>query len=129
MLLAIHCGRLWREHQIDASRGQQLNVGGECSRVTPKIFARAKLRWIDENGHYHQIALLAASIDERQVPLMQGAHRRHHANRFTSSARIANVFSQLGGIGDHSWFWLCWSTHFRRRFYRIAASAAVISYN
>jgi len=58
----------------DAGR---IEVGRLAARIGAEILGRSKLLRVDENRRDYLIALGPGGSDERHMPLMQCAHRRH----------------------------------------------------
>src|ERR1044072_5531638 len=50
------------------------------ARVALQVFALAELRWVHEQARDHDLVLVARGAEEREVPLVEGAHRRDEAD-------------------------------------------------
>src|SRR5580765_2425566 len=55
--LAIHLFSRRREQNVDTFSFQKLTVAVERPRILGKVFSRAKLRWIDEEGDDYRVTL------------------------------------------------------------------------
>ena len=69
-------------NEVGAGCLEQLQVGFQIARITAQIGRIIKLRGIDEDAHHHPTALAAAAFDQRNVPLVQRAHRRNEAGEY-----------------------------------------------
>ena len=65
------------EQHVRAGAFGQLGVAQLVARVALEVGALVELRGVDEQRHDHHVALLACPADQREVALVQRAHRRH----------------------------------------------------
>ena len=98
-----------REQDVGAGRRGQLGVALLAARVALEVGALVELRRVDEQRHHHPVALRAGVTDQREVALVQGAHRGHQADRqlLTAGRRehraqpstVRTVFMRSGEVG------------------------------
>ena len=70
-----------REDDVDAVLGGERRVALEVARVRVEIGRLRELRRVDEDARDDEVALGAGGAEERGVPLVERAHRRHEADR------------------------------------------------
>ena len=79
----VHFRNCRRPQQIDAGVLQQLAVLRQLARIGIQILVFAELQRIDENRHRDAIGNLARVAHQRQMPVVQRAHRRHQCEGFS----------------------------------------------
>src|SRR5260370_148546 len=82
----IHLLGRWSKQQIHALAGQQVAVLFKRPRILGEIFVQPELQRIHEDGCGHEIAALSGRPSQRQVSLMERAHRWHQAECLSSSS-------------------------------------------
>ena len=73
----IHFVHRGDENKIGAGRPQHFEVGRLAARIGAKILGRSKLLRVDEDGSDHPRARPLRRFDQRDMPGMERAHRRH----------------------------------------------------
>jgi hypothetical protein len=68
------------EDQVGALLGQRGEVVVPGAGIAVEVLAGPELGRVDEHRHHDRRRALAGGPDERAVPLVQGAHRRHQRN-------------------------------------------------
>ena len=84
-----------REEEVDAGLGRDALVAGEVARVR-RGRAGLELRRVDEEARDDDVALRARGVEQRDVPRVQRAHRRHEPDRArpataSSAARSSRI--------------------------------------
>ncbi len=97
----VHRVRGRGEHQIDAPFATARQVVFEISRVAIKILFRSELQRIDEDGHRDEVGADLGSLDEREVPVVERAHRWHEPDAAGVGARIIASPPKFGRLADH----------------------------
>src|ERR1017187_3821042 len=69
------------KNTVDVKTMKDISILLQVARVTGKILAGTKLRGIDEEGHYHGVALLFGAANKALVPGVQCPHRRNQSQR------------------------------------------------
>ena len=82
------------QHGIDSLSRKQFQIFAQSAGIFGQIFRRRKLSWIDKNSGDDPVAINSRGFDQTQMPGMQRAHRRDHANFLTRHTPLANQFSQ-----------------------------------
>ena len=77
----VHLVHRGREYQVHARRLQFRQVRIHIARVRRKVFARRKLRGVNEYADRDRGILSPRPPNQRHMPLMQIAHRWHKAQR------------------------------------------------
>ena len=77
----IDIGDGWHPHDVDARPLTHRQIGWEGSRVPVEILARTELQWVDEDTGRDRHAVGSSHPEQRGVPGMQRAHRRHQTDR------------------------------------------------
>ena len=96
----IHFVHRGDENEIDAGRLQHFEVGRLAARIGAEILGRSKLLRVDEDRRDDPIAFGPGGLDERHMPLVQCAHRRHQTDPLVALAPKGDVLSQIGN-GAH----------------------------
>ena len=84
-----------RVDELDAGLSGEAQVALLVARVAVEILARPELGRVDEEAHDDQVALGAGGAQQREVALMEEAHRRHQANRAALAAHRSKRGSKL----------------------------------
>ena len=71
----------------------ELGVAGLVARVAGQVLAFRELGRVDEQAGDHELVLLARGPEEREVALVEGAHRRHQPE-------LAMAGKLVGAAGD-----------------------------
>src|SRR5262249_5475674 len=89
-----------KEKEIDRARLEQLAIARLVARVAPEVLARTELLRIDEDGNDDELrAVPARDVDQREMPFVKEAHRRHEADRGLGRQGVARFFDRVGD--DH----------------------------
>ena len=98
----IHGPSVGREDDRGAPVRDQPHVPLEVARIAVEILVRPELRRVDEHGHDHDVGALPRQVDEREVPLVEGAHRRDERDPPTrpQPRDRASAFLDRGGDQD-----------------------------
>src|SRR5204863_9248347 len=86
--LWIHLRRLGREDRSDAFARQQVGVAHEIAGIALEVLAGRELRRVHEDREHALSAALLDETREREVPLVQRAHRRHEAELASAAAEV-----------------------------------------
>ena len=70
-----------RVDEVGPGLGGQAQVALLVARVALEVLAGAELGRVDEEAHHDHVALGAGGAQQREVALVQVAHRRHQADR------------------------------------------------
>ena len=84
-----------RVDEVDAGLGGEPRVALLVARVALEVLAGAELGRVDEEAHDDHVALLAGGAQQREVPVVQEAHRRHQADRAALGAGRRQRRAQL----------------------------------
>ena len=85
-----------REEDVGAGLGGQRRVAGLVARVGGEVGGLVELRWVDEQRHDDLVAGRMGAADEREMALVQGAHRRDEADAAPGAARPVERGAELG---------------------------------
>ena len=88
-----------REDEVDASGRADLEVGVEGARVAREVLLGPELERVEEDRHDDVAVRLAGLVDQRRVPLVQGAHR-HDDGDVAVVERRPGLAQLLAGAGD-----------------------------
>ena len=92
-----------RVDEVDAGLAGEGEVAGLVARVAVEVLAGPELGRVDEQAHDDDVALGAGGAQEREVAVVQVAHRRHQADRATGGAGVGERVAQralAAGDGD-----------------------------
>jgi len=89
-----------REQEVGAGLARQLLVVLGGARVAAVVLLRAELQRIDERAHDHARCALAGVGDQRQVALVQAAHRLHQRDRLAGGAPLRHPLAHRLDAGD-----------------------------
>ena len=99
--LWVHLFAFGGEDEVDAARRSQSgDVGVEGARVGPEILVGGKLPRVDEDGDGDGVVVAPRELDEREVAVVQRAHRRHEPDRRPERARLPQR-APFGDRCDH----------------------------
>ena len=84
------------KRQIDPRRPQQIEVGRLGPRIGAEILVGGELLRIDEDGGDDPVALGPRRADQRHMPGVQGAHRRHQPDALARPAPPGELAPQIG---------------------------------
>ena len=93
-----------REHDVGAGRVELGDVGLEIARVSGEIFVGPELRGVDEDGGGDEAGAALGLAHQRQVSVVQRAHRRHEPDaqpRVASAGAGLEECPRLGEDPDH----------------------------
>jgi hypothetical protein len=79
---------------------QFFGIGRQSAWILRKVLGRTELHRIHENTRYHGRTLLPGLLDQRQVPLMQGAHSGNQADNAIFVALPAREFFHPGNSSN-----------------------------
>src|SRR5688572_5469969 len=85
----VHLARVWMKDEVRTVRLAEFQVGAQRPWVTGKIFFRAKLGRIDEDGHSNAALTarqLPSPVDQFGMPGVQRAHGWHQHDGRSSLA-------------------------------------------
>ena len=85
-----------REQHVGARLRSELGVALLIPRIAVEVAALVELRGVDEQRDDDHGAVLAGLLDQRQVTLVQRAHRRHEPDPRLFAAGRREGFAQLG---------------------------------
>ena len=75
-----------REDEVYAGLARELEIVSLVVRVALEVGSLRELGRVDEERHHHRVALRPCCAQEREVALVQGAHRRHDRDRAVASS-------------------------------------------
>ncbi len=75
-----------REQEVGARRCGQLAVAGLVAGVAVEVAALVELRRVHEQRDDDEIAVRARALDQREMPVVQRAHRRHEPDPQAAAA-------------------------------------------
>ena len=84
-----------RVDEVDAGLGGEPRVALLVARVAVEVLAVAELGRVDEEAHDDDVALLAGGAQQREMALVQEAHRRHQPDRAALGAGGRQRSAQL----------------------------------
>ena len=87
--------------EVHAGRLQHREIGRLAARIGGEILIGSELLRIDEDRRDDAAAIGSGSLHERQVPLVQRAHRRHQADPIVTLAPKREPPSQIGNGSRH----------------------------
>jgi len=99
----IHLGDIRREHEVAAGGGELLAVGREGAWIAFKVFASAELQRIDEDARNYRAPAPLRQLDQRHMPGVQVAHRRHEGGAGFSGERGAQVGGGMQDLHQNAW--------------------------
>ena len=76
----VHFGRGRDEGEVGARLGEAREVGLLGAGIAGQVLAGRELRRVDEDRDKDAVGLPPRAVDEGDVPVMQGAHRRDQGN-------------------------------------------------
>ena len=88
---AIQLIGLRREQEVHAARFRQSRVAVAVARIAREVLVRTELQRIDEQAHDDAAGALARAIDQREMPFVERAHRRHERDARAAAARSASA--------------------------------------
>ena len=91
----IHVRLSWSEHEVDAPRGGEPGVVIESARIAREVFGRAELQRIHEDAHDDDVGNAFGFVDQSEMSLVEGAHRRHERDALALRAHIGNYVPHL----------------------------------
>ena len=101
----VDLGDIGGEDEVGAGFGSEAQIVLLVTRVATEVLAGAELGRVDEEAHHHQVAFGVGGVDQREVALVQVAHRRHQADRLAGAAGVGEGRAKLGlgaqGGGGH----------------------------
>ena len=86
--LGIHHPYRRRKQQVGAFGRKHRGIAFQRARIIVEILSRTKLQRIDEDTGHHPVGDLVRGFDQRQVPGVQIAHRRHEGYIASSPPRF-----------------------------------------
>ncbi len=84
-----------RVDEVDAGLGGEAQIALLVARVAVEILFGAELGGVDEEAHDDEVTLGAGGAQQREVALVQEAHRRDQADRLPSRRAGAKRGSKL----------------------------------
>src|SRR5271156_4998709 len=96
----VHCSRLRREDDVDRHRLEHRAVALEVARIAREVLAGSKLGRIDEYRRDQDRRLATAFAHQRQMAVVQKAHRRHQRDSLAIGASALGVARHFVGRGD-----------------------------
>src|SRR5271154_431701 len=96
----VHCSRLRRKDDVDRHRLEHRAVALEVARIAREVLAGSKLGGIDEYRRDQNRRLATAFAHQRQMAVVQKAHRRHQRDSLAIAASALGVARHLVGRGD-----------------------------
>ena len=72
--------------QVHALAREQRAVARRRSRVAREVLARPELERVDEDAHHDTVGRAPGEADERHVPVVERAHRRHERHGLAAAA-------------------------------------------
>ena len=91
----IHVRLSWSEHEVDAPRGGEPGVVIESARIAREVFGRAELQRIHKDAHDDDVGNSFGFVDQSEMSLVEGAHRRHERDALALRAHIGNYVPHL----------------------------------
>ena len=85
------------EQDVGACLFGEAGIVGLAARIGLEVGTLVKLRGIDEQGDDDKVALFSRTSDQREVSIMQGAHRGHESERGRHTAH------DRSGVGGPGW--------------------------
>ena len=79
--VGVDLGDVGGEDEVDARLAGQAQVALLVARVAVEVLVRAELGRVDEEAHHDDVALGAGGAQQRDVALVEEAHRRDEADR------------------------------------------------
>jgi len=97
----VHLRHRRREDQVQPDAGQLLRIALQRARIAVEIFVRRELRRVHKNAGDHLTRTALCLAHQRQVPVMQRAHRRHQTHARAALPPCAHLRPQIGdGMND-----------------------------
>ncbi len=84
-----------REQDIDSLDLGGPHVGCLVSRIPTQVVGRVELRGVDEQADHHHVGRFPRRANERQVPVMEGAHGGHQTDALAALPRLAKCLAHL----------------------------------
>ena len=82
--------RIGREEHVDTRGGEERAVMFQVARIAREVVGAVELRGVDEDRGHDEIGVPPRDLDQRRMPGMERAHRRHERDaRVLPSARLA----------------------------------------
>ena len=109
--LGVHLFDGRREHVMHTKRLAQTQIAFQVAGIVGQILVRTELQRVDEDRHRHDVAARRCLAHQRQVPVVEVAHRRDHADPSTRPAfaiegvaerRDRFVHIHVGSLADPS---------------------------
>ena len=79
LLLGVEHRLVGCEHELDAFALEQRAIALERARIAIEVLARQELEPVDEDAHRHRRSVAPRQANQRQVALVQVAHRGNEA--------------------------------------------------
>src|SRR5947209_2720271 len=98
--LGINLGYIGCKTEIACRGFEFVQIGFERARIFAEILAWRELRRVDENRYDDAIGLAPRPFDERDVPGMKRAHRRHERDALARLAPARHDLAQPGDIAN-----------------------------
>src|ERR1700674_276915 len=97
----VHFRRLGSEKPVHARFADFFYVLVERPRIFRKILLGPELFWIHKKGSDYRRTILLCTLYERQMPIMQRAHRRHQPHDASLGTRLPRVLFHPGDGPDY----------------------------
>jgi hypothetical protein len=105
MTVQIHHLRRRQKYRAHSGIAALLQVRLFISRIFLKILVRSELDGIDKNAHHHIVGAFAFSrLHERNMPLVEIAHRRHQRRAPSAFAQTAAPCLKLFRVAENLHF-------------------------
>ena len=87
-----------RVDEVDAGLGGQPQVALLVARIAVEVLAGTELGRVDEEAHHDHVALGAGGAQQREVALVQIAHRRHQPDRPPLPAQLGSSAARSSAL-------------------------------
>ena len=87
----VHLLERRREEEVDARSGREARVARLVPRVRPEIGLVVELGRVDEERRDDRVVLGTGGPEEREMTVVEGAHRRHEADAAAAGERRTHL--------------------------------------